>query len=261
MSARPRPPLRKRIANRVNLLRSALSRMGPGVYRDVGRYRYVFIVTYGRTGSTVLQSLIGSIPGHYMAGENNYALHGLYQSYRDCRIMREQHGTGYVPPDSPWYGGFAADPDHYARSLIESFVFDMMRPPRGAKVVGFKEIRYLAHLDDLPDFIRFMSHFFPGAKFIFNTRDVEDVSRSAWWRNADRHELGERVERLKSIMHDLSVEMPDRFVNVVYEEWSRDPEALRPMFDFLEAPFDAGRLQRILDKPLLHMKTPKAEAA
>jgi hypothetical protein len=36
----------------------------------MGIKRYVFIVTYGRSGSTILQKIIGKAPGFFIAGAN-----------------------------------------------------------------------------------------------------------------------------------------------------------------------------------------------
>jgi hypothetical protein len=47
---------------------------GPRARRDLG---YVFIVTYGRSGSTLLQGVLNSIPGYLVRGENRQALRHL----------------------------------------------------------------------------------------------------------------------------------------------------------------------------------------
>lgn len=42
----------------------------------------LLIVTYGRSGSTLLQSMLQTIPGAHIAGENYNALHPIFQSVR-----------------------------------------------------------------------------------------------------------------------------------------------------------------------------------
>ena len=50
----------------------------------------LLIVTYGRSGSTILQSLAQTIPGCHTAGENYNALEGLFRASQ--RILA-QHLT------------------------------------------------------------------------------------------------------------------------------------------------------------------------
>ncbi len=49
---------------------------------------YLFIVTYGRSGSTLLQGILNSIPGYLIRGENRAALFHLY-SLREHPRHRE----------------------------------------------------------------------------------------------------------------------------------------------------------------------------
>ncbi|MHB1068086.1 MAG: hypothetical protein ACYC2Z_11785 [Candidatus Nanopelagicales bacterium] len=40
--------------------------------------RFVTVVTYGRTGSTVIQAALNALPGVVVRGENYAAMRGLY---------------------------------------------------------------------------------------------------------------------------------------------------------------------------------------
>src|SRR5471032_449985 len=49
----------------------------------VEKFNRLFIVTYGRSGSTLLQGLLNAIPGYRIYGENGgylTALHGAYEA-------------------------------------------------------------------------------------------------------------------------------------------------------------------------------------
>ena len=46
------------------------------------RYNFVFIFTYGRSGSTLLMGLLNSLPHYCIRGENNNLLHRLYPVLR-----------------------------------------------------------------------------------------------------------------------------------------------------------------------------------
>ena len=47
----------------------------PGDRDDLG---YVFVMTYGRSGSTLVQGLLNAIPGYLIRGENAAALNHLH---------------------------------------------------------------------------------------------------------------------------------------------------------------------------------------
>lgn len=242
-----KPPVPQRIATKWRRLRNRAARIGAG-----GDHRYLFIVTYGRTGSTLLQKLLGSLPGHYLAGENHNCLHGAFAAWRDATILKQRYGWGHERADHPWHGSDVADPDGYARAMVAAFIRHILRPPRGARVVGFKEIRYLSA--DLRDYLLFIDRFLAPATFVINTRSVDEVGRSAWWKAADQVKLAADVARFEAITDGLVADFPDRFIKIDYARWTRDPEALRPVFARLGVAFDAAAIARTLAVRLDHMR-------
>ena len=213
-----------------------------------------FIVTYGRTGSTLLQKILGTLPGYYMAGENYNTLYGIYIAHRNAGVLARKYGPGYQKIDHPWHGACAADPDLFARRMIDAFVSTILRPPRGSRVIGFKEIRYLDILDDLYDYLMFMGDYFRPAKFVINTRMFEDVAKSSWWQEWDQGKLAADITRFNDITDRVVAEHPDRFVKVAYEDWTTDPDALRPMFATLGEEFDREKVADILGVKLTHTR-------
>lgn len=248
MSAKP--PIAARVRTRLRRWQGRLRRLRlPG---DAPPERFVFIVTYGRTGSTLLQKLIGTMPGVYMAGENHDCLRGAFEAWRNATILKEKYGWGFQAIDHPWHGAHVADPDGYARAMAAAFVAHILKPPRGARTVGFKEIRYLTA--DLREYLLFIDRFLAPATFVINTRSVDEVAQSAWWRQADRALLAADIARFETITDALVGEFPDRFLKLDYARWTRDPEALRPLHAMLGAPFDAGRVAATLAVRLEHMR-------
>ena len=65
-----------RLQARVKVLREG----GPAS-RDLG---YVFVMTYGRSGSTLLMGLLNTIPGYLIRGENDDALRFLHDFHQTC---------------------------------------------------------------------------------------------------------------------------------------------------------------------------------
>jgi Sulfotransferase family len=248
------PDLPRRIRNKYMLLRSYFSRVATPQASRLGRYKYVFIITYGRTGSTLLQKILCHIPGYYIAGENMNALYGIYESYRNSRVLKSEFGYFHVPSDHPWHGAHAVNPEDFARQMAEAFVTNVISPPRNAKVIGFKEIRYMLVLDSLGGYLRFMADVFPESIFIFNTRAATSVGKSGWWKDKDQADLAADIARLESIVESVMTDHAAQFVRISYEEWSKNPDALKPVFAKLGAEFDPNAIQAILDVPLKHLK-------
>lgn len=250
MATKPiiKPPIMTRVRNRVRRHAEQLRRVGPQGRPE----RFVFIVTYGRTGSTVLQKLLNTMPGVYVAGENHGMMRGMFDAWRNAVVLHDRYGHGHQAVDDPWYGALAADPDAFAAGLREVFLATILKPPRGSRIIGFKEIRYLA--PDLGEQLEFMAQHFAPAAFVFNRRAVADVSKSGWWKDADHDKLTAEVARFDAITAAFAAAHPDVCVQLDYDKWRSDPEALRPVHDLLGAPFDAGAVADVLKVRLLHMQ-------
>lgn len=214
--------------------------------------RNLFIVTYGRTGSTLLQRLVQTVPGCTLRGENFNALEGLWQSVLRVRKTRATWGKEPQPDLSPWYGADQVRPQIYAAALVDAMIAHVLRPPRDARYFGFKEIRYMTLDDRFPEMLAFMRAQFKDAFFIFNTRNAEDVMKSAWWKNKEPEQIRRMVADMDARFAAYHAAHPDHSELLSYESFSKDPEALRPLFDKLGEPFDADRMTVILSEKLKH---------
>lgn len=250
MAARPvtKPPIGVRLRNRWRRYGEMLRRIGPTPQAE----RYVFIVTYGRTGSTVLQKLLNTMPGVYVAGENHGIVRGLFEAWRNATVLQDRYGHGHQAVDDPWYGALAADPDALAVQLRQAFLTTILKPPRGSRIIGFKEIRYL--VPDLAEQLAFMAMAFAPAAFVFNRRSVDAVAKSGWWKEADKDKLAADVARFDAITSAFAAANPDRCIMLDYDRWTVDPDALRPVHDLLGAPFDGNRVAELLKVRLMHMQ-------
>jgi hypothetical protein len=215
-----------------------------GSVGDLGRYRYVFIVTYGRSGSTLLMSLLNTIPGYRINGENYNALYRLYQADNAItRAYEKAHGHGHLVTQSAWYGTPRVSPTMFRYQLLEAFVSHVLRPAPGDRVLGFKEIRYTTtDMKDLGDFLEFLTESFPDAKIVFNHRKLADVAQSSWWANSERSlaRLQATDERLWSIPAD------DRHHHFVYDEIDDSLDNIRKLFAFLGEELDETAVRRVL---------------
>jgi len=220
---------------------------------------YVFIVTYGRSGSTLLQNLLNSIPGYCIRGENNNTLYHMARAWdavSGSEQMRGQRRSGQpTTREHPWYGAELVDPDPLGRDLAATFLRDVLRPPPDARVAGFKEIRFHLAGAHAGAYLDFILRFFPKARFIFNTRDHAAVARSGWWASMDPAAVKYELERAETVFSRMRDQLGDRALALHYDDYVGKPLALKPLFDFLGEPFDADRVGQVIERRLTHSGT------
>jgi hypothetical protein len=247
--------VRQHVPRRVRMLLSPLRRRGSRAVRRalhraarhtgrVGDYRYVFVLTYGRSGSTVLAGLLNAIPGYRVRGENYNVLYRLYQA--DAAIARACErfsGAEHLEPRSAWYGTPLVRPHRFRAALVDAFVTEVLRPRRGDRVLGFKEIRCTpAHIPDLDDYLAFLRDAFPNCKIIFNHRDPAAVARSGWWTGVSDAEARIRAadERLRAYPEDGS------HFHFVHDEIDDSLANVRALMRFLGEDIDEPALRAVL---------------
>jgi hypothetical protein len=205
--------------------------------------RYLFVVTYGRSGSTLLNGVLNSIPGYLIRGENRLVISELHQWHR--AIDRQMASFGEKKrsgPRSSWYG-LHSYPREIALDRMRALVLDtLLRPGPRARVVGFKEIRWPA--DDLDSLVEFITELFPDSKFLFNTRNAADVAKSEWWRDAPN--ALEIIAARENAWAAVQQSLGERAFAVCYDDYARDVDGLRPLFAWLDEDFDRERLSNVL---------------
>ena len=239
------PELWSRVAKRSRALRRLL--------RTPVDRQYVFIVTYGRSGSTLLQRLINRMPNAHVSGENYNALHPLYLSYLQIVRAKEQRGRAKARTSrNPWFGSEGVRPRAYARAVGDAFVREVIRPPETARLVGFKEIRYFEAGVDFEGFMDFMSVAFPGAKLVFNLRTGDAIAKSAWWAKQEPSAVLARLRGYDDKMRAYAGQHPDNCLVLDYDEYVASPESLVTLFSFLGVPHDKQMVAEVLADRLNH---------
>lgn len=217
-------------------------------------YRSLLIVTYGRSGSTLLQGVLNSIDGVLVRGENMDFCWGLYSAWKSLVDAKNQPWSGRSnQPRNAWFGADHLSPD---RLLVRArqLVIEQLAPGPGVRCIGFKEIRYLDHLQELPAYLKFLGSIFPQPAFIFNTREHSAVIKSAFWRSQYPKVLTQRLRRADHLFFAYAAKHPNAFI-MRYETLIKGPKALSPLFTFLGVAPDEERLRFTLDTP--HSFIPK----
>ena len=205
---------------------------------------HVFIVTYGRSGSTLLLGVLNSIPGYLIRGENDGAVYHLHQFHSACVGKKRRLRRRFeLPLDStnPHFGLDDFPAKVSIRMLRRLVTTTVLRPLHDTRVTGFKEIRW--YQEDLPDYVAFLRELFPDARFVINTRDHDAVLRSGWW--PDKPQDG-RLQRLEAAILALAASLGDAAYHVHFDDYTADPTVLRGLFDWLGEEWDEARVRAVL---------------
>ena len=178
----------------VSRARAVLGRGRRRMRRWLGReeptYRYVFVVTYGRSGSTLVQGLLNTLPRTVVRGENNLYVLPLFRAMSSVQAFRKTH-LQHNPKasHSAFYGlneitlpSFVAS----TRTLVTGHLLGSI-PPREVDVLGFKEVLWhKVRGSETTEFFNFLDRTFPECLYVLNERDVENVVDSGFWQSQDR---------------------------------------------------------------------------
>jgi hypothetical protein len=243
------PPVRRLIEER-DALRVDLGRLQRKVrrlesgQREYGDYDYVFVMAYGRSGSTLLQAILNSTPGVLMRGENRGLAYYLHQFHKSAVKDAAWAGDVARRKVNPFFGIRDYPADLAVTRIRELLLDTVLRPEPGTKVLGFKEIRW--YQEDLPEYLDFMRTVFPGARFILNTRQLSDVARSSWW--ADHDDAFEQLEVIEERMLSAAEALGPSVFHLRYDEYVDDPPKLRGLFEWLGLEFDEARVRKVMER-------------
>lgn len=235
------PPWRRRI-------RSVMPR------RRSTPLEYVFVVTYGRSGSTLVQGLLNTLPGVLVRGENGFYVLSLYRAMATATTFRAKHAR-HQPRrvTSAFYGVHEVSAKRFVAMTRNLMVQTLLGGERrnAVEVLGFKEVLWHEVTpEETEGFFAFFDKVFPGARYVLNSRDHEDVLASGFWRRRDDDEGVASVRRVEEIQSYLRQSRPDRVHDTVYEALtSEDPvtsdAALRDLATFVRGRCDEELLEAL----------------
>ncbi len=220
-------------------------------------YHFITIVTFGRSGSTALQSALNAHPQTLIRGENYNALTGLWNYYTSIVDSASRHHAGQ--PDHPWFGTARLKPNTVRAELHDSVVNTLLRPRRDTQWLGFKEVRYeSAYFTDpvfMASYLLFLQELLPGLSFLFNTRSAEQAARSGWWiEHPDAQSTLERTENtMRSTASLLSALLGENRVQLIdYDQWNSDSSLLTQALERLRFPVEPSLIDSALSTVLAH---------
>lgn len=211
-------------------------------------YKTVLIVTYGRTGSTLLQGMLNTIDGLSMLGENEGAFFDLFEYV--SKVERITTRKDHSEPGSPFFSGGVIDQNAAKRTIqgVLDAYFAPARAARGVVCVGFKDVRYADRPDRLNAYLQFLEEMLDEPAFIFLCRDHDEVMRSGWWKKIDRIKAAANLQEFERQAQLFAKDRRNCFT-LDYTDLTDISNRLARLFDFLGATMDVEKVSDILSIP------------
>ena len=231
--------------------RRLLARL-PG--RRPKEHRYVLVVTYGRSGSTLVQGLLNTLPRTLVRGENGLYLLDLFRARAALVEIRSRHRKHNPRAShSAFYGLHLVRPRSFvtsARTLVTGHLLGDV-PARSVDVLGFKEVRWhRVEPAETEAFLDYLDEVFPGCLYVLNRREPERALDSGFWQRADRDEVLAAIERVTEVQDRLRSTRGDRVLDVAYEDVTSpdravSDEQLRRLSTFVHGSCDDALLEAL----------------
>jgi len=214
------------------------------------KYNKVFLVTYGRSGSTLLQGILNSNPDCTCLGENSNILYDFFQIHCKITAMKERWNGQDLFPTHSWFGA-----SKYNEEILKSFLKEKFFNLAGIdekneqdKILGFKEIRFLEMEGGLHQYLNFVKELFPDCFFLFNLRDFETISNSAWWKHHDKAALKTKMSYFESSVLRYSMANDENTFVINFEDFTGNRRLLKTLFKKLEWEYVEATIDEVLDK-------------
>ena len=210
-------------------------------------YKNIFIVTYGRSGSTLLMGILNSIPHVKIKGENYNLIYKYFHLVQSLRYLSCLNSIDIKESTHPWFsskGSLLDKLHHLIISSINNYIYDEV--PSGF-VTGFKEIRYFDNFedDDFNLYFEFLNKNFNNSCFILNTRNHNEVVRSGCWQRENPIELIEKLSKFETSIRNIFINCTN-FFEIDFYDVINQSQNLSNMFKFLGADYSHQKICELL---------------
>lgn len=217
---------------RLERVRSRFARRAP----RQGLPRFVFVVTYGRSGSTLIQGLLNALPGTLVRGENGLFVLHSYRAWAAVRDFKQQNDRYAArakrvgrPATSAFYGLDDMRLAAFVTSTRQLVVHQLYGQVDSGKVdvLGFKEVRWHQVAPrETEDFFTFFDKLFPDARYVLNQRNHAQVATSGFWRREKTDHVMTAIQRVEEVQAHLRATRPGRALDIRYENLTSDDAAV-----------------------------------
>jgi hypothetical protein len=216
--------------------------------------RFVFVVTYGRSGSTLAQGMLNTLPRTLVRGENNLYLLQLFRAYAGLSSFMDKFAGAAAKPSSAFYGLREADLGTFATSVRELVQRQLLGSTDGSEVdrLGFKEVLWhRIKPKEWSGFFDFTDLAFGQPLYVLNRRDVAMASTSGFWRKKRPGVAEGQINRVLRLQDFLRESRPDRCFDTEFEAMTSDDREvagrqLRGLAEFVTGSCDEDLLAALL---------------
>jgi hypothetical protein len=216
---------------------------------------YVFVVTYGRSGSTLTQGMLNTLPRTLVRGENDLYLLPIFRAYAGLAAFKTRYGGPRAArPESAFYGLSDVDLDGFAASVRDLVQRQLLAgvPVSDVDRLGFKEVLWhRVRAREWEPFFAFLDLAFGKPRYVLNRRDVAMASTSGFWRKKKPGVAERQIDRVRRLQDHLRESRPDRCFDTQFEAIvSDDPQVaadqLRGLAEFVHGSCDDDLLAAML---------------
>lgn len=224
--------------------------------------QFLLIVTYGRSGSTLLQGMLNTLEGYLIKGENGDLLHGLFSAHQNLAEVRSRNlKPGIDSPENSWYGLDQLTDIRFfekASMFATQFLFPESDKGQQYRCLGFKEIRYFSLMQQsgvqaLDEYLDFLMHLFPNSKLIFLSRNHSQVMSSNWWaQSRDPELLRANLEKFDQWADEYCLSHQHKSFRIRYADMIEINSRLGEMFQFLDEELNTQQIEQVLEVAYSH---------
>lgn len=215
---------------------------------------FVFVVTYGRSGSTLVQGMLNAMPRTLVRGENGLYVQHLFRAWQATdEIRQKRKGAPARRTTNAFFGINALTRARFVRSAHRLVVSGILgkEDEKDFDRIGFKEVVWhQVAPEETEPFFTWLEEVCPGAKYVLNTRDIEQVVGSGFWQRQDADEAMAAIQRVIEIQDHLRATRGGRVHETRYEVITGDDRAasdaaLRGLAEFVVGSCDDALLETL----------------
>ena len=210
----------------------------------------VIILGQGRSGTTLAQRVLNTIPNSYIAGENNNFWYHIFKAQKaweyiptwEVKIAEKagqkpfSYNTKIDAYKPCWWNKEYETKSQGVEQIFKTLFKLNYELPSNQTLVGFKEIRFPEEYEEFHAYLDWWKELFPDIYFIFTVRNIDAVTRSGWWKPKDKEKLKNQESLLRSRKDGYLIEYEN-------PDW-------KGLFNFIGEEYNEKEVKRILDKKL-----------
>ena len=242
--------------------------------------KFIFIISVGRSGSTLLQSILNTHDNVVIRGENNNFFYYMMLAHESL-LRDDGRKPAATNPTQPWYGFGNYDQKLFVNTVRKLGIKYMLGEFNSDQVeyLGFKEIRYFDFFErqkygdkqpilkdsgdngrrKLRELIIFLNKIFRPAFFILLERDGYEISKSGWWVKPglyEKEKLAKDIaifyKKTKRILTNNKLD----FFTINYEALkNQNHKEIEKLFKKIGIQYNQTKCKEVLNTRLIHCMT------